>query len=94
MVIQGSGPKGDLVAGGPSGDKGDTAKTSALPKISVPPPPAKVPQVNLPKPPPMPAPAQVKAPGAENRKLIVFFAILGILAVILILLVVLIAVKK
>jgi hypothetical protein len=42
----------------------------------------------------MPAPPQVKAPGAENRKLIVFFAILGILAVILILLVVLIAVKK
>jgi hypothetical protein len=43
----------------------------------------------------MPAPAaEVKVPVGENKKLVIFFAILGILAVVLVLLVVLIAVKK
>jgi hypothetical protein len=93
MVIQGSGHKGDGAVPGPSGHDGEAAKICALPKISGAPPPVKAPQISLPKAPPMPGPAPVKKPGAENRKLIVFFAILAILAVVLIFLVVL-AVKK
>lgn len=92
MIVQGNRP---VEAGGTS----NTAPAAgnpppappALPKIPAP-PQLKVPQVSAPKP---PAPAQVKiATPTGNKKLIVFFGILVILAVILVLLVVLIAVKK
>lgn len=94
MVIQGTHPSPGTGAGGPATPNTGAENASALPKFSVPLQP-KVPAVSPPKPPAVPAPAaEVKVPAGGSKKLIVFFAILGVLAVVLVLLVVLIAVKK
>jgi hypothetical protein len=95
MVIQGSHLASDAgSAAGPATPNGGAENLSALPKFSVP-PQAKVPAVSPPRLPAMPAPAaEVKVPVGGNKKLVIFFAILGILAVVLVLLVVLTAVKK
>lgn len=96
MVIQGSRPLESAAAGSDASavsGNGPVSSAPALPKVPTP-PQVKVPPVSIPKPPSMPAPQVKVSVPADNKKLIVFFAILAVLALALILLVVLIAVKK